>query len=82
MIVVEIDPIRALEAAYDGMLVTTVERAAARADTIITVTGRPGVVRREHLGLLRDGAMLGNMGHFATEIDVAGLREKADSAAW
>lgn len=80
VIVVEIDPVRALEAAYDGMLVTTMEKAARRADTIITVTGRPGIVRREHFGLLRDGAMLGNMGHFATEIDVAGLRERAVSS--
>ncbi|MFN8622217.1 MAG: adenosylhomocysteinase [Chloroflexota bacterium] len=79
VIVVEIDPVRALEAAYDGMQVTTIEKAAARADTIITVTGRPGVVRREHFGLLRDGAMLGNMGHFSTEIDVAGLRAMATS---
>ena len=45
VIVVEIDPVRALEAAYEGMLVTTIEKAAARADTIITVTGRPGIVR-------------------------------------
>ena len=81
VLVVEIDPLRALEAAYDGMLVTTIEKAAARADTIITVTGRPGVVRREHLALLKDGAMLGNMGHFATEIDVDGLRAEAVSSA-
>jgi len=79
VIVVEIDPVRALEAAYDGMLVSTIEKAATRADTMITVTGRPGIVRREHFGLLRDGAMLGNMGHFATEIDVAGLRAAAVS---
>ncbi|HET7827984.1 MAG TPA: adenosylhomocysteinase [Candidatus Limnocylindrales bacterium] len=77
VLVVEIDPIRALEAAYEGMLVTTIEKAAARADTIITVTGRPGVLRREHLSLLKDGAMLGNMGHFSTEIDTAALREIA-----
>jgi adenosylhomocysteinase len=77
VLVVEIHPVRALEAAYEGMLVTTIEKAAAQADTIITVTGRPGVVRREHLGLLKDGAMLGNMGHFSTEIDTAALREIA-----
>ena len=77
VLVVEIDPVRALEAAYEGMLVTTIEKAAARADTVITVTGRPGVLRREHLALLKDGAMLGNMGHFSTEIDTAALREIA-----
>jgi adenosylhomocysteinase len=81
VLVVEIDPVRALEAAYDGMLVTTIEKAAARADTIITVTGRPGVLRAEHLPLLRDGVMLGNMGHFATELDVAGLRAAAVETA-
>jgi adenosylhomocysteinase len=80
VLVVEIDPVRALEAAYEGMLVTTMERAAARADTIITVTGRPDIVRREHLALLKDGAMLGNMGHFSTEIDVAALRADAISS--
>jgi adenosylhomocysteinase len=77
VIVVEVDPVRALEAAYEGMQVTTIERALERADTVITVTGRPGIVRREHLERLKDGAMLGNMGHFSTEIDVAGLRELA-----
>jgi adenosylhomocysteinase len=77
VLVVEIDAVRALEAAYEGMLVTTIEKAAARADTLITVTGRPGVLRREHLGLLKEGAMLGNMGHFSTEIDTAALREIA-----
>jgi adenosylhomocysteinase len=77
VIVVEIDPLRALEAAYEGMLVTTIDRACERADTVITVTGRPGVVRREQLLRLRDGAMLGNMGHFSTEIDVAALRDLA-----
>ncbi|HKF84754.1 MAG TPA: adenosylhomocysteinase [Candidatus Limnocylindrales bacterium] len=77
VLVVEVDPLRALEAAYEGMLVTTIEKAVARADTIITVTGRPGIVRREHLELLKDGAMLGNMGHFSTEIDTAALRDLA-----
>ena len=80
VLVVELDPVRALEAAYEGMLVTTIEKAAARADTIITVTGRPGILRREHLALLKDGAMLGNMGHFSTEIDIAGLRELASGS--
>ena len=49
----------------------------ARADAVITVTGRPGVLRAEHLTLLMDGAMLGNMGHFSTELDIAGLRAVA-----
>jgi len=80
VVVVEIDPVRALEAAFEGMLVTTIDRAAERADTIITVTGRPGVVTREQLLRLKDGAMLGNMGHFATEIDVDALRAMATAS--
>jgi adenosylhomocysteinase len=80
VIVVEIDPVRSLEAAFEGMLVTTIDRAAERADTIITVTGRPGVVAREQLLRLKDGAMLGNMGHFATEIDVDALRAMATAS--
>jgi adenosylhomocysteinase len=77
VIVVDVDPIRALEAAYEGMLVTTIDKAVERADTVITITGRPGAVTRDHLLRLKDGAMLGNMGHFATEIDVDGLRALA-----
>ncbi len=77
VIVVETDPVRALEAAFEGMQVTTIDRAAERADTLITVTGHPGVIRREQLLRLKDGAMLGNMGHFATEIDVDALRDIA-----
>ena len=77
VIVVEIDPVRALEAAYEGMLVTTIDRAAERADTIITVTGRPGIVTAAQFPRLKDGAMLANMGHFSTEIDVAALRAMA-----
>jgi adenosylhomocysteinase len=74
---VENNPIRALEAAYDGMLVTDLPRALERAHVVVTVTGRPGVLRREQLLSLRDGALLANVGHFATEIDVAALEELA-----
>ena len=74
---VENNPIRALEAAYDGMLVTDLPRALERAQVVVTVTGRPGVLRRDDLLRLRDGAMLANVGHFATEIDVAALEEMA-----
>jgi adenosylhomocysteinase len=80
VLVVETDPLRALEAAYEGMLVTTIDKAAERADTLITVTGRPGVIARAQLLRLKDGAMLGNMGHFSTEIDVAALRELATAS--
>jgi len=75
--VVEIDPVRALEAAYDGMRVMDIEPALEEADGLFTVTGRPGIVRREHFPLLKDGALLGNVGHFGNEIDVAALEELA-----
>jgi adenosylhomocysteinase len=73
VLVVERDEVRALEAAFEGMRVTTLERAAAQADVLVTVTGRPGVVREEHLLTLRDGALLANVGHFGNEIDIAAL---------
>ncbi|HEU0335130.1 MAG TPA: adenosylhomocysteinase [Gaiellaceae bacterium] len=77
VLVVERDEVRALEAAFEGMRVTTLERAAAQADVLVTVTGRPGVVREEHLLSLRDGALLANVGHFGNEIDVAALERLA-----
>lgn len=77
VVVVERDEVRALEAAFEGMRVTSLERAVQAADVVLTVTGRPGVVREEHLLELRDGAMLGNVGHFGTEIDVPALERLA-----
>jgi adenosylhomocysteinase len=77
VLLVEVDPIRALEAALDGMLVMPLEQALPIADTVITLTGRPGIVRAEHFGLLKDGAMLANVGHFSTELDVAALKAAA-----
>jgi adenosylhomocysteinase len=73
VIVVERDAVRALEAAFEGMHVATIERAAGLADVLITVTGRPGAVTTGVLERLKDGAMLANVGHFSTEIDVEGL---------
>lgn len=79
VIVVERDPVRALEAAFEGMRVASVERAAELADVLVTVTGRPGAVTVEVIEHLRDGAVLANVGHFATEIDVPGLERLAAS---
>ncbi len=79
VIVVERDPVRALEAAFEGMRVAPVERAAELADVLVTVTGRPGAVTTEVMKHLRDGALLANVGHFATEIDVPGLERLAAS---
>jgi adenosylhomocysteinase len=77
VLVVERDEVRALEAAFEGMRVTTLERAVEQADVVLTVTGRPGIVLEEHLLALRDGAMLANVGHFGTEIDVPALERLA-----
>jgi len=79
VLLVEVDPIRALEAAYDGMLVMPIEQALPIADTVITITGRPGIIRAEHFALFKDGAMLGNVGHFSTEIDIPALRGLAEA---
>jgi len=70
VIVVERDEVRALEAAFDGMRVAGMTRAAELADAVFTVTGRPGVLRGDDLLALRDGAMLANVGHFGNEIAV------------
>jgi adenosylhomocysteinase len=77
VIVVERDPVRALQAAFEGMQVASIERAAELADVLFTVTGRPGAVTTALMERLKDGAMLANVGHFATEIDVAGLEALA-----
>jgi adenosylhomocysteinase len=77
VIVVERDPVRALQAAFEGMQVASIERAAELADVLFTVTGRPGAVTTAVMERLKDGAMLANVGHFATEIDVAGLETLA-----
>ncbi|HYT34789.1 MAG TPA: adenosylhomocysteinase [Ktedonobacteraceae bacterium] len=75
--VVEIDPIRALEAALDGMRVTKLEEAIGTGEVFFTATGRPGAIAGESLDRLPDGAILANAGHFSWEIDIAELRRRA-----
>jgi adenosylhomocysteinase len=70
--VVDRDPVKALEAAFDGMLVRELPDALPQADVVITVTGSTGIIGREQLPLLRDGALLANAGHFS-EIDLDAL---------
>ncbi len=79
VIVVEREPVRALEAAFEGMRVAPIERAVSLADAVITVTGRPDAVTADVLEHLRDGAVLANVGHFSTEIDVMALGRLAAS---
>jgi len=73
VLICEIDPLRALEAAMDGFEVTTVVAAAARGDLFVTATGNVNVIGREAIGTLRDGAILANAGHFNDEIDLKSL---------
>jgi adenosylhomocysteinase len=75
VIVVEADPLRALEAVMDGYTVLPALEAAARGEIFVTVTGNINVLRREHFLAMRDGAVLCNSGHFNVEIDLDALRE-------
>jgi len=76
--VIEVDPVRALEALMDGYQVMTVGEAASWGDLFITATGNINVFRREHFAAMRDGAIMANSGHFDAELDLAALREMAE----
>ena len=78
VIVTEVDPIRAIEAAMDGYDVMPIREAARLGDIFITVTGNRHVIDREHLLAMKDGAILCNAGHFDVEINLDALREIAD----
>ncbi len=73
IIVTEIDPIRALEAAMDGYRVMPMAEAAKIGDLFCTLTGDMHVLRPEHFEVMKDGAMVCNSGHFDIEIDIKGL---------
>jgi adenosylhomocysteinase len=73
VIVTEVDPICALQAAMDGFEVTTLEEALPIADFIITATGNRDIVTVDHMRSMKHLAVLGNIGHFDNEIDMAGL---------
>jgi adenosylhomocysteinase len=75
--IVEVDELKAFEAAFDGYRVASLEDLAPWADVVITATGRPDVVTESVFGLLQDGAVLANIGHFPWEIDVAALKAQA-----
>jgi adenosylhomocysteinase len=76
--VIEVDPVRALEALMDGYQVMTASVAAPWADLFITATGNVNVFRREHFAAMRDGAVMANSGHFDAELDLKALREMAE----
>jgi len=77
VIVTEVDPVKALEAAMDGFRVMPMQQAVREADIIIAVTGNHTVVGAEQFADLKDGAVLANAGHFNVEIDVAALEALA-----
>ena len=68
VIVVEVDPVKALKAAMDGFEVMSMDEASRHGDIFITATGNINVIRREHLEAMKDGAILANAGHFDVEI--------------
>ena len=76
MIVTEVDPIRALEAAMDGFTVMPMAEAATVGDIFITVTGNKHIIRREHFLAMKDGAMVCNSGHFDVELDLPALEKE------
>ncbi|MBA3552026.1 MAG: adenosylhomocysteinase [Actinobacteria bacterium] len=79
VIVTEVDPLPALEAAMEGYEVMPMREAARVGEVFVTVTGDTGVLRREHFEAMRDGAVMANSGHFDVEIDKLGLAELATS---
>jgi len=72
--VTEVDPICALQAAMDGFEVVVLEDEAPKADIFVTTTGNKDVIRIEHMRVMKDMAIVGNIGHFDNEIQVASLR--------
>ena len=75
VVVLEVDPLRALEAVMDGFRVMTVAEAARIGDLFVTATGDLHVLRREHFEVMKDGAIVANTGHFDVEIDIPALGE-------
>jgi adenosylhomocysteinase len=77
VIVTEVDPLRALEAAMDGYEVLPMARAAEVGDIFCTATGDKNVINRSHVERMKDGAILSNTGHFNVEIEIPALRQLA-----
>ena len=77
VIVIEVEPLRGLEAAMDGYQVMPMADAAGRGDIFITTTGNLNVIGKAHFGALKDGAILANAGHFNDEIEIGALEERS-----
>jgi adenosylhomocysteinase len=76
--ITEIDPICALQACMDGYTVVTLEDMIDKADVFITATGNKDIITAEHMGQMKDKAIVANIGHFDNEIDMAGMARRAD----
>jgi adenosylhomocysteinase len=79
VIVTEIDPMKAIEAVMDGFQVMPMDQAARVGDIFVTATGDKSVIAKQHFGVMKDGAILANTGHFNVEIDIPALRALATS---
>jgi len=77
VVITEIDPICALQAAMEGFQVTTLEEVVSTADIFITATGNFNIITADHMKRMKDKAIVGNIGHFDNEIDMAGLKKVA-----
>jgi adenosylhomocysteinase len=77
VVITEIDPICALQAAMEGYQVTTLEDVVTSADIFVTATGNKNIITAEHMAQMKDKAIVGNIGHFDNEIDMAGLKKFA-----
>jgi adenosylhomocysteinase len=75
VVVTEIDPICALQAAMEGYQVLTLEDVIGTADVFVTATGNTAIITAEHMARMKDKAIVGNIGHFDDEIDMAGLKK-------
>ena len=75
VVITEIDPICALQAAMEGYQVTTLEEVVKTADIFVTATGNKNIITADHMAQMKDKAIVGNIGHFDNEIDMAGLKK-------
>ena len=75
VVITEVDPICALQAAMEGYQVTTLEDFVKTADIFVTATGNKNIITAEHMAQMKDKAIVGNIGHFDNEIDMAGLKK-------
>jgi adenosylhomocysteinase len=75
VVITEIDPICALQAAMEGYQVTTLDDVVSTADIFVTATGNKDIITADHMARMKDKAIVGNIGHFDNEIDMAGLKK-------